>query len=244
MEVEPGAVRVEAEAAEQAPLHGASMLTTTRAMRTRAGLMRAPVQQRFALLHTPALNTEGTYVNPAPPTPEQKLASRSLEAMASSVSKAMLDFEKWLVAGYGAIFALAVPKVADLSQVIAPANLKWALAALATALVLSVFALFLAAQIVAGNSVREELQKGLPELIGSFDRPVDLDGWAAEQLRGLWWPATTAYRYSMRKLKAGDWTAGGRLVAKLAQAQTFVVFAQILLGLAAVVLTVAGVTLK
>lgn len=177
-----------------------------------------------------------------PPTLEQTLATRALDAGTRNVSKALTEFEKWLVAGYGAIFALSIPKLAELAVVIEKGHLVLALALLCAALVISVFALFLGAQIAAATGAGEELAKALPELVPKGST-IDLDSLQREVLRGLWWPGSAGARFARKRQDIGDWVGPARMTAKLSQIQAYIVLFQLLLGLAAAIVVVTGITL-
>jgi hypothetical protein len=175
-----------------------------------------------------------------PPTVEERVALRTLQAGAASVSKSMLDFEKWLIAGYSAIFVLALPKYAELSALISPAHLKLSLALLAAAIALSLPALFMSAQLSASAGVNDELGKSLPDMVKGMDRPLDLDALYEAQSRGFWWPGTWGARWGRNRMLEGDWVAPGRLVAKLSQIVVYVVMGQVVLGIGALGVCVAG----
>lgn len=179
-----------------------------------------------------------------PVTVEQQLAVLSLSAGASQASKSVSEFEKWLVAGYAAVFVLALPKFAELSALFDSRNLKAALALLAIALVLSVFVLFMGAQVAAASAVGDELRKSAPALGAMLNgRPLDLDALFAEQRRGLWWPGSWGAKWGSARVLEGDHVAPGRMLAKLSQAQVYLVMLQVLLGLAAAGVCVAGLRL-
>lgn len=175
-----------------------------------------------------------------PSTVEQELALATLLASAASVSKSILEFEKWLVAGYAAIFVTAIPKYSELGAAIGLTSLWVALAMLAVALVVSVPVLVIGAQLNAAAGVLEELRKLAPPLLEGAGRPLDLAAFQAEQMRGLWWPASAAAGWSARRQAEGDWVAPGRMLAKLSQAQGYLAMLQIGLGIAALVVCLSG----
>jgi len=180
------------------------------------------------------------------PTPEQTLANRALEATAKVVSTAILDFEKWLVAGYGAAIGLAVPKLSEIAGAIGTGRLQVVMLLLSLAVFLSVFVLLLGTQIAAGANTGDEIRKVMPEILETVkraERGIDMAAWRSEQEKGLWWPAIAGFRWAMRRTDAGDWVAPGRLVAKLSQLQAYLMIVQIFLGASAGVVAANGVKL-
>lgn len=184
---------------------------------------------------------------PPPITPEQDLAAIGLRVAAANVSKALLEYEKWLVAGYGAALALTLPKADDLLRVFDGAHVVWAAALLGFALLLSVFVLFFGAQVVASAGTAEEAEKLLPALLAKVKaarRPFDFDVFHKEQLRGLWWPGSWGAKYGFRHARSGDYGASARLIAKLSQLQTYLLILQVVLGLAAGAALATGLLAK
>jgi len=180
------------------------------------------------------------------PTPEQELANRTLAAAARAVSAAILDFEKWLVAGYGAAIGLAVPKLSEIAATIGPGRLQVVMALLLLAVSLSLFVLFFGMQLAAGANTGDEIKRVMPEILAMAERAgraVDVAAWRTEQAKGLWWPAIAGFRWANRRTDVGDWAASGRLVAKLSQLQAYLVIVQILLGVLAGVVAASGVKL-
>lgn len=178
-----------------------------------------------------------------PPTAEQLLALRTLLATASNVSKAVLEFEKWLVAGYSAILVTALPKYAELIVVIEATPLRIALSFLAVALVLSVPVLFMGSQLAASAATADEVRKEVPALTEDLKRPVDLDALHAEQAKALWWPGSWGHRWGNARVLRGDWVAPGRLLAKLSQLQVYLVMLQLVFGLIALACAIGGLIL-
>lgn len=167
------------------------------------------------------------------PTPAQTTTLVALQTMAKSVSGALIEFEKWLVAAYAASIAFAVPHLQEVAAELGARRVYFALGFVAAAVVLSLIVLFMGMMVSASVAGAEAVQKELPDRLKSAVGDMDLEMWRVEQLRGLWWPGSAGFRWSMRRLDEGDWAASGRLVAKLSQLQTYLVILQVLLGLAA-----------
>lgn len=159
--------------------------------------------------------------------------------MASSATKAIGDFQKWLVAGYGAVISLAIPKASDLAAVVGQAPLLWALSLLVLSLVLAVPAMLIGSVLTASAGVKDA-EKDVAKIVAEADRPIDMRAFHDGLERALWLPARLGAQWSRRRLERGDWTAPARFQAKLSQAQSLLVITQLLLGVIAVIVAVSG----
>lgn len=169
-----------------------------------------------------------------PPTLEQSLAKLALEATARSVSTALTEYQKWLVAGIGAAIGLLLPKLHDLAVLIGETRTVVVLALLCAAIAMSVISLLLGAQVLGSTSVAPEIEKSFKPLAESAQAEPDINIVFAEMRRGLWWPALWGFDYGRRSMERGDHVAAGRLVARLSQSQAYLVISQVLVILTTV----------
>lgn len=160
--------------------------------------------------------------------PERRLAGRTLMASAQSISDSLTTFSSWLMIGVGSAFSLVVTNIEKISQVIEITKVRFSLLLLLGSLVLAVLVKLLLAMvgaIVSGNAAGTAISK---ELVLE-NRPIDIELFFGEPLRGIWWPFSWLTRNNLNKTRAGDIAAGARLAAKTAQLALFILLAQCLL---------------
>jgi hypothetical protein len=150
---------------------------------------------------------------------------------ARTVSAALADYEKWLMAGVGAAAGFAFGNFSTLAKAFTHSQLVWLGCLLGVVLMAATFALLFAAQVAASTQAVDEVENAVKEILGRPGSPDDADGfvraWQAEMERGLWWPAIWGFRYGVRRALEGDFVAGSRLAAKLSQLQAFLFIFQV-----------------
>ncbi len=166
------------------------------------------------------------------------LLMRSMGRSSAAVDK----FSVWLFAGFGAAVGLLFANLDTVLAHIPATQLQVAVRLFAWSMVATVVQRYLAVVIAAGAAGAEEGRQifaasGIPA------SEVDLDVLLNEMSLALWRPFRWPIRRLNRRLKAGDFAAVGRLVAKIAQLQGVFVLAQVGLVFAAVhalVVSLAG----
>ncbi len=161
------------------------------------------------------------------------LANTLLMKSIGCSSAAVDKFSVWLFAGFGAAVGLLFANLDTVLAHVPATQLQAAVRLFAWSMVATVVQRYLAVVIAAGAAGAEEGRQifaasGIPA------SEVDLDVLLNEMSLAFWRPFRWPIRHLNRRLKAGDFAAAGRLVAKTAQLQGVFVLAQVGLVFAAV----------
>lgn len=132
-----------------------------------------------------------------------------------------------MIGGFAAILGLLISNIDSVSNIL-PAKCVGASASLFLfAIGLHVLKRYLAALVLSGMAVIREME-AQPIVEGlNFDLVLD------QLERSTFWPARILVRRNIAKVRDGDFAAGGRLYAKLAQIQGYFVLAQMIIVVAA-----------
>ncbi len=157
------------------------------------------------------------------PVQELIVAGRLLMMMAARVSENLASFASWLIGSFAAVLGLLVANVDSVSQFLPSKSLGTATFIFLLAVGLHVIQRYLYA-IVAGSvaASREAEELSTPQGL-DFSRVMD------EIERSSLWPVRILVARAMAKIRNGDFAAGGRLNAKLAQIQGYLVIAQMII---------------
>ena len=162
-------------------------------------------------------------------TPVQKYrhtaitAGRLLTIMAARTSDTLGSFSSWLIGSVAAVLGLLLANVETVSRFVPTEALRSAIAFFLIAVVCHVLQRYLAAVVASSVAAALEAEK-LPS-----DRPLDVEEFIAEIQRSTFWPARVVANRILSRIKAGDYAASGRLMAKLAQIQGMLVMLQMVL---------------
>lgn len=157
-------------------------------------------------------------------TQESIVAGKMLGIMAISVTTSLESFSGWLLAGSGAAFALMLTNIESVSNFILIASIKQAVFLFLIALAAGVIQRWLGASVRAGSLSSTDSEKLGQELPEGFDLSVVLKH--VEQ--ASFYPQRWLIAWQFKKLQAGDFAVSGRVVAKMAQIQGFLVLIQAL----------------
>lgn len=160
---------------------------------------------------------------PQSPRPQDlTFAGRILLVMANRVSIELAAFSGWMVLGFAAVLGLLVANLDKVSGFVAPEALGLAIKLFLLALVLNVIQRYMAAIVVSSVAVGKELES-MPTHPGMEIRTL-----LAELESATFWPTRLLVRWTNQKILDGDFAFSGRLNARLAQAQGWLVFAQLI----------------
>lgn len=153
---------------------------------------------------------------------ENIVAGKMLSIMAISVTTSLESFSGWLLAGSGVAFALMLTNIESISNFIELDSIKQAIFLFLFALGAGVLQRWLGAAVRAGalaSSDSEQLGHHLPDdfNFSSIFKQVE---------KATFYPQRWLVAWQFKKLEAGDFAVAGRVVAKMAQIQGFLVLLQ------------------
>lgn len=154
-------------------------------------------------------------------------AGRVLTAMANRVSSELVAFSSWILLGFGAILGLVLANIQTVSKFVAPESLGFAVKLFLVAVIFNVLQRYMAAIVSASVTLAKEVE-AMP-----IHPNADMAAFLGEIEAATLWPMKIMVRWSSRKIAAGDFAVGGRLNARLAQAQAWFVFVQLIVVVAA-----------
>jgi hypothetical protein len=156
--------------------------------------------------------------------------------MAINVTVTLESFSGWLLAGFGAAFALILSNIESVSNFITVGSIRRGV---------FLFLIALAAGVVQrwiGSSVRAGVLSGSEgEVLGdgahdSIDFSVILE----EIKKATFYPQRWLVAWSFKKIEKGDFAFSGRMFAKMAQIQGWLVLVQAALVISSIVVVVNG----
>ena len=165
---------------------------------------------------------------------ESGYAAKVLNAMAGSINTQLAAFSSWMVAGFGAVLGLLVANIDTIAPFIPPTIIGGAVKLFLVAVVLNVFQRYLAAIVAGSVTVGKEVES-IP-----ITQEIDLSYIIREIERATFWPTRILVRWSNRKVLSGDLAVGGRLNARLAQIQGWLVLVQMIAVVSAIFVIANG----
>lgn len=154
---------------------------------------------------------------------DQIFATKLMHIMGAGVTKELSNFSSWMIAGAAAMFAVVLNGASELNGWLVIPELGYSLKLFLVAAGLNVLQRWLGA--ITGASVAAGAQAE------KMVTPGPVNGAAVLQMieDSAWWPVSYFAKYSMNKIKAGDYLFSGTLVARLSQAQAWLVIVQMVL---------------
>jgi len=177
--------------------------------------------------------------DPAAEIQAKILAGRLLTLGARHSSEALDQFSSWLLGGFGAAFALLIVNVENVSKHLAIRSLRSAVWLFLAMLLLGVVSKLLAAILRAAGGAAAESESMGHDLA---DREVEINFKTVfrETEEATFPSMRRLVAASLRRVEHGDFAAGGRLYARLAQVQGFIVFVEVALAVAAALVLACG----
>ena len=151
---------------------------------------------------------------------ESIFIGKVLSVTAASASASIDKFSTWLIAGFGAAFALILTNIATVSSFISVDKIKCGVMLYLMALVFSVLQRLIASQIQSGVAAIKELK--------DVDSPKDLnpENLMREFERVTFYPMKWLIQYQNKRLEEKDFAANGRMQAYMVQVQSLLVIIQ------------------
>lgn len=174
---------------------------------------------------------------------ELTAAQLALLGATRSVSEALPTFSTWLMAGFGAAFALILANIDNVSQFIDIRHIRLAILLFLVSVVVAVFSNYLAVVVKAGLAAQAEGER-LVKRLKSNSGPFDIELFSTEYKRGLFPPISWITQAAMERAKRGDTVASARMIAKISQVQVLLVVAQGMLAVVAAGAVAFGMKLQ
>lgn len=172
---------------------------------------------------------------PLAPTPADKLyTGKVLLILGARVSSGLATFSGWMMVGFAAILGALLANLDSSFKFLDVETLSSISKLFAVAVLFCVIQRYSAAVISSSSAVAEEIEKHPPP------EEMNIASFMEQLESATLWPMRYMVRRSNRKILQGDLAAGGRLISTLAQIEAWLVFAQLLLVLAAVWMLASG----
>ena len=150
-----------------------------------------------------------------------------LMAMAECTSAGLSKFSGWMLVGFAAILGALLANLDSATKFLASDTLSKIAILFSVAIFLNLIQRYSAAVVSSSVEVAKKVREHpVPE-------NIDIVMFLEQLERATLWPARLMVRRSNRKLLAGDLAAGGRLISTFAQVEAWLVFAQVLISVAA-----------
>jgi hypothetical protein len=158
--------------------------------------------------------------------------ARVLTVMADRVSAGFGSFSSWMIAGYGAALGLLVAHIDTVKDFVSPRSISWSIIFFLVAVVLNIFARYLAFMVAVSVAVGKEVETiQLPN--PPVPNPLDFQYILSQMEQAIWWPQRIIVQWSNARIRAGDVSIAGRRNLKIAQIQAWLACLQVLLLVAA-----------
>lgn len=157
-----------------------------------------------------------------------------LTAMAECMSAGLSKFSGWMLVGYAAILGALLANLESASKFLESNTLSRLAILFSGAVFLNLLQRYSAAVVSASAEVGKKVKEE------PIPPNIDIVLFLSELESATLWPARLMVRRSNRKLQAGDFAAGGRLLSTFAQIEAWLVFAQVLVSVAATLVLACG----
>ncbi len=170
------------------------------------------------------------------PSENKELAiTAKLLTIASANTTASLDkFSGWMLAGFGAVFALLLANINPISEFLNISAIKTGIMLYLVALTVGIFQKYMATIVASGCSAGKEAEK----IGGQFDNEINLNTICESIEQVTFYPQKWIVKKQFDKLKAGDYAIAGRTFAKLTQIRGLLVFAQTVIMITSIVVVI------
>lgn len=164
------------------------------------------------------------------------MLGKMLSLMAIAVNTSLEKFSSWMLAGFGAAFALILTNIESVSKFVDIGCLKTGITLYLVALAAGVIQRWLGASINSGtmfSNEQEQLGADAPE-------GINFENILSEVENVSFYPQKWLIRWQFNKLRAGDFAVAGKMLAKMAQIQGFLVLLQGALVISSIVVVLNG----
>jgi hypothetical protein len=157
-----------------------------------------------------------------------------LLTMGECVSAGLSKFSGWMLIGFAAILGALLANLDATAKLLGAETLSTIVMLFSGAVFLSVLQRYSAAIISSSAEVAKKVrEQPVPE-------GIDIVMFLEQLECSILWPARLMVRHSNRKILAGDFAAGGRLISTISQIEAWFVFAQVLISVIAIWVLASG----
>lgn len=157
-----------------------------------------------------------------------------LVVMAASLSSGLSKFSGWMLVGFTAILGALLANLDSATKFLAFGTLNRIAILFSFAVLLNLLQRYSAAVVSSSAEAAKKVQEQ------PVPQNIDIAIFLEEIEQAMLWPARLMVRRSNKKLLKGDLAAAGRLISKLSQIEAYLVFAQVLVSIAAIWVLACG----
>lgn len=170
---------------------------------------------------------------------EKIAVNKLLLLMAKHTSNSLNKFSGWLIAGFGAAFALVLTNIESISTFIHITSIRNSISIFLIALFLGVIQKWLNAIINASSTVSEESEE-IGKNLAETKENANTDFLLSEIKNSTFYPSKWMVSWQLNKIQRGDLSAPGRMIGKLSQIQSYLVLFQALLAIYSITIILSG----
>ncbi len=175
---------------------------------------------------------------------ESILIGKTLSLIAFCATASLEKFSSWLLAGFGAAFALILSNIDSVSKLITPANIKCGVSLYLIALAAGVLQRWLASSTQASAMASKEAETLGKNAPSTINQKNFLENLLLEIENVTFYPQKWLVQYQLAKVRKGDFAAPGRMQALMAQIQGYLVLAQGALAISSIFIIIMGISLS
>lgn len=168
---------------------------------------------------------------------ESILTGKMLSLLSVGLTTSLEKFSGWLLAGFGAAFALILSNIEQVAKFISIDDIKIGVLLYLVALATGVLQRWVGSGIMGGAMISKEAE----ELGRNADESVDFNNVLTEIERSCLYPKKWLVRYQFNKIRSGDFSVAGRMQVVMAQLQGYMVLIQGGLVISSIVVMVCGI---
>ena len=167
---------------------------------------------------------------------ESIFIGKILSLMAVGATQSLEKFSGWLLAGFGVAFTLILSNIDSVQKFIDTSNIKCGITLYLIALGAGVIQRWLASGIHAGEAVAKDAEK----LGKDSSENINPENLLNEIENVTLYPQKWFVQWQFNKVRQGDFAANGRMQARMAQVQGYLVLIQGVLAISSIVVLVRG----
>ena len=154
---------------------------------------------------------------------EKIAVNKMLLLMAKHTSASLDKFSGWLLAGFGAAFALVLTNIESVENFIQLTNIHSGISLFLVALFFGVIQKWLSA--IIGSSYEASIEgEEIGKKLAESKENANIEFLLNEIINSTFYPAKWLISWQFNKVKNGDLSASGRMLGTLSQIQSYLVF--------------------
>lgn len=165
---------------------------------------------------------------------ESGYIGKVLMIMAECTSSGLTKFSGWLLVGFAVILGALLSNLEATQKFLVPDTLGTIAVLFSSVVSLNLLQRYSAAVVSASIETGKKVSEFPPP------QGIDINNFMKQLEEATLWPARIFLRRSNAKVLAGDLAAAGRLISLFAQVEAWLVFAQLLIAIAATLVLARG----